>query len=251
MVRLQNSWQMGAHPSRCLILGKQSRENREVSWNYLFLVRDMLVRSPAAGWAGKVQAFQLSLTEAPFLVGPPSTLSFALCPPCLAWQPAFHLCLQASSYGCSLGRASGWLGLRGASCSILYNNLLIPPNSKNLTMLLRRGELWGVRIPISGATAMPELALRVRASLDYPDMVVHTHSPKIWEAEAGGYLVSSRPAVLWSETLSQKTKVKRKDDRQLHCWIWLLPILASCICMPWGMCSSVEACASAWESYCM
>lgn len=29
----------------------------------------------------------------------------------------------------------------------------------------------------------PEPALRVRASLDYPDMVVHTHSPKIWEAE--------------------------------------------------------------------
>ena len=63
---------------------------------------------------------------------------------------------------------------------------------------------------------MPELALRVRASLDYPDMVVHTRSPKIWKAEAGGYIVSSRPAVLWSETLSQKTKVKRKDDHQLH-----------------------------------
>lgn len=57
---------------------------------------------------------------------------------------------------------------------------------------------------------MPEPALRVRASLDYPDMVVHTHSPKIWEAEVGGYIVSSRPAVLWSETLSQKTNGKEK-----------------------------------------
>lgn len=47
-----NSWQMGAHPSRCLILGKQSRENREVSWNYLFLVRDACqISCSRLGWA--------------------------------------------------------------------------------------------------------------------------------------------------------------------------------------------------------
>lgn len=87
-----------------------------------------------------------SLTEAPFLVGPPRILSVALCPPCLAWQLVVHLCLQlccASSYRCSSGRASGWQGLRGASCSTLYNTLSIAPNSKNLAMHLTCGGAFG------------------------------------------------------------------------------------------------------------
>lgn len=98
----------------------------------------------SCGWLGWESASLPALScRSSFLVGPPSTLSVTLCPPCLAWQPVFHLCLQASSYRCSSGRASGWQGLRGAFCSILYNNLSIPPNSKNLAMLLRCGGTSG------------------------------------------------------------------------------------------------------------
>jgi hypothetical protein len=53
-------------------------------------------------------------------------------------------------------------------------------------------------------------------------MVVHAFNPSTWEAEAGGFL-SSRPAWstkwvpgqpgLYRETLSQKTKQKKKQNK--------------------------------------
>jgi hypothetical protein len=47
-----------------------------------------------------------------------------------------------------------------------------------------------------------------------PGVVAHAFNPSIQEAEAGGFLSSRPQPGIHRETLSQKTKKKKKDQRR-------------------------------------
>lgn len=173
----------GSHPSRCLILGKRQVElwkSRGVM--ELFSPRKRYACQSLLWLAGLGECHLPPLPYRSFsswLVSP--ALSQSRFVPSLSFLTAvFHLCLLLLPLPSAVAQAVPWVTVKNWEeppalfCTTASPHIHIPGT---YVSKLNVGKRSSVRMPTSGAMWKP--ALMVRASLDCPGMVVHTHSSKI------------------------------------------------------------------------